>query len=108
MSILSDLTWTADGAENKVRFHKLRAEVEGWRMAFIGSVALCSKGRPGLITGRKILPWGESWVGIALDNGNWRWASRNPRVIAADLDTWLRRDEARIELALAERDNAEA
>jgi hypothetical protein len=34
MSVLKDLTWTADGTENKVRFHRLRAEVDeerNWR-----------------------------------------------------------------------------
>lgn len=44
---------------------------------WIGKVALCSKGTLGLITHRKVLPWGESWVGISLHDGS-PWASRHP------------------------------
>jgi len=46
----------------------------------IGKVGICSNGRPGLITHRKLLPWGESWVGIGLDNGS-VWSSRSPRLL---------------------------
>jgi len=56
---------------------------------FVGMVGLCSKGRPGLIIGRRHLPWGLSWVGIALDDGPWRWSSRNPKIIAGDLKEYL-------------------
>lgn len=46
----------------------------------IGRVGICSRGRPGLITHRKTLPWGESYVGIGLDDGT-AWASRAPRLV---------------------------
>jgi hypothetical protein len=46
----------------------------------IGKAAICSQGRPGLITGHKRLPWGDSWVGIGLDAGT-QWASRSPRLL---------------------------
>lgn len=49
----------------------------------IGAVGECSKGRLGLITGRKTLPWGESWVGIGLDDGS-PWASRTPRILTVE------------------------
>lgn len=55
----------------------------------IGKVGRCSKGRPGLITGRKTLDWGESWVGIALDDGDPKWASRDPEILAETLDAWI-------------------
>ena len=47
----------------------------------IGKVGMCSKGFPGLITERKELPWGLSWVGINLLNGE-QWASRNPKMLS--------------------------
>lgn len=64
-----------------------------------GKVAVCSKGRPGLITGAKLMPWGPSWVGVGLDDGHGptitrvrvAWASRSPFVIADSLDDWLGR-----------------
>lgn len=43
----------------------------------IGTIARCSRGRIGVITGQRELPWGLSWVGVGLDNGT-QWASRNP------------------------------
>lgn len=49
----------------------------------VGKVGVCSRGRPGLITGRKELAWGLSWVGIGLDDGS-AWSSRAPRVVARD------------------------
>lgn len=49
----------------------------------IGKVGICSLGRPGLIVGRKQLPWGEAWVGIGLD-GVGVWSSRNPRILTQD------------------------
>jgi hypothetical protein len=54
----------------------------------IGCVALCSRGRPGLVCGRKELSWGISWTGFALDNGPILWSSRRPRVIAPDFATY--------------------
>lgn len=53
-----------------------------------GKVAICSKGRPGLITGSKLLPWGLTWVGEALDEQGGPWASRNPRIVADSLAEW--------------------
>ena len=35
----------------------------------VGRVGRCSKGKLGLITHWKMLPWGLSWVGISLENG---------------------------------------
>jgi hypothetical protein len=49
----------------------------------IGRVARCSKGRLGLITGRKQLAWGLSYVGIGLDDGT-MWASRDPEFLGVD------------------------
>ena len=43
----------------------------------IGTLGKCSLGLIGIITGRKKLPWGESWVGINLADGT-QWATRNP------------------------------
>jgi len=43
----------------------------------IGIPCWCSKGRPGLVTGREMLPWGWSYVGVGLD-GKGPWASRKP------------------------------
>lgn len=43
-----------------------------------GTVALCSRGRPGYVTGFKFLPHGWSFVGIGLDDGS-PWSSRSPR-----------------------------
>ena len=46
----------------------------------IGAVCFCSMGRPGLITGRTTLSWGEAWVGIGLD-GKGPWSSRSPKLM---------------------------
>ncbi len=43
----------------------------------IGKICRCSLGRPGIVLGRRRMPWGESWTGIGLDNGN-LWLSREP------------------------------
>ncbi len=48
--------------------------------SLIGKTAICSKGIKGKITGRKTLPWGLSWVGVAVDTGK-PWASRNPTIV---------------------------
>jgi len=69
------ITWGTDG-ESLV--HPCAAHD-----TLIGKVGVCSKGRPGLITGRKELPWGLSWVGIGLDNGM-AWSSRSPRLLPQD------------------------
>lgn len=45
----------------------------------VGRMAVCSRGRVGVIRGRKALPWGESWVGVGLDGTEW--ASRSPTLI---------------------------
>ena len=42
----------------------------------LGKLAICSKGRIGIILGRKELPWGLSWVGKGIDGSDW--ASRDP------------------------------
>ena len=60
----------------------------------VGTVCRCSKGRPGLVTGQKKLPWGQSWVGIALDSGSWQWAARKPILIAYNLDQYLSIEKA--------------
>jgi hypothetical protein len=49
----------------------------------VGLIGVCSRGRLGLITGRKVLPWGESWVGMGLDDGS-DWASREPAILPED------------------------
>ncbi len=58
-------------------------------MNLIGRVCSCSKGEVGLVTGRDILPWGRSWIGIPL-NRTGKWASRTPVVIAYSLPEYLR------------------
>ncbi len=44
-----------------------------------GQVMRCSKGRLGLVTGLKNLPWGESYVGVGLDGEPW--SSREPTAV---------------------------
>lgn len=56
---------------------------------YLGRVGVCSKGRPGLITGRKKLEWGLSWVGIGLDDGT-PWASREPKIVAESVAEWFK------------------
>ena len=51
----------------------------------VGTVAVCSAGRVGIVLGRKKLPWGESWVGLAIDRISPLWASRNPNPVADSL-----------------------
>lgn len=46
-----------------------------------GKVALCSRSRPGVIVSYKLLPWGWSFTGFALDDGPIQWASRDPLVV---------------------------
>lgn len=58
----------------------------------VGKVAVCSRGIAGVITGRKELPWGESWVGKKINNGE-PWASRKPTVIADSLDEYMADEE---------------
>ena len=70
------VTWGTD--EETVLHHCPTHDPNG----LIGKAAVCSRGRPGLVTGRKELPWGLSWVGIGLDDGT-AWASREPRVMAS-------------------------
>lgn len=53
----------------------------------IGRVGICSHGRIGIITGRAVLPWGDSWVGIGIDGKDW--ASRNPIVIAKSVEEYI-------------------
>lgn len=65
------ITWGTDGES---LIHPCPEHNEN----LVGLVGVCSKGRPGLITGRKELPWGLSWVGIGLDDGS-AWSSRSPR-----------------------------
>jgi hypothetical protein len=47
----------------------------------IGKVAICSVGRPGIITGRKTFDFGLAWVGLGLD-GKGTWASTKPCIVA--------------------------
>lgn len=58
-----------------------------------GKVALCSKGRVGLITGYKRLPWGWSYTGVLLwaleGEGEPTWAARDPKVVAESYGEWL-------------------
>ncbi|GMV06743.1 MAG: hypothetical protein AMXMBFR53_30180 [Gemmatimonadota bacterium] len=56
-----------------------------------GRWAVCSIGRIGRIEGRKMLEWGESWVGTGLDGEPW--ASRTPRVLRDDQVALLRTQE---------------
>lgn len=53
-----------------------------------GCVARCSGGQLGVVTGRKVLPWGLSWVGVAFERGAPMWASRNPDVLASSVKAW--------------------
>lgn len=53
----------------------------------IGKIATCSKGIVGEIQGKKNLEWGESWVGIRLDDGG-QWSSKHPKVIANSLQEY--------------------
>ncbi len=66
---------------------------EGLAAAYIGKVAICSRGRVGVIIKRKKLPWGWSWIGIGLNtNEEWRWSSRRPSIIAEDVNDYLFRE----------------
>lgn len=51
-----------------------------------GKLALCSRGRLGVVEGRKELEWGLSWVGTGVDGTPW--ASREPRIVC-DADASL-------------------
>jgi hypothetical protein len=53
----------------------------------LGKVAMCSQGKVGIITGQKALPWGLSYIGIALDGTDW--ASRQPRILASTVKEYL-------------------
>ena len=66
----------------------------------VGKVAICSKGRIGVITGRATLPWGESWVGVGFDGK--QWASRSPSVIADNVNDYI---SGRMEETIAEAKN---
>ncbi len=70
------ITWGTDG---ETLLHACAEHNEN----LVGLVAVCSRGRPGLVTGRKQLPWGLSWVGIGLDDGS-AWSSRSPRKMTQD------------------------
>ncbi len=50
--------------------------------SMIGTIAVCSKGKLGIVTARRELPWGLSWTGVALD-GSGLWSSRDPELIAS-------------------------
>lgn len=47
----------------------------------IGKVAVCSVGRPEIITGTQESHFGTCWVGLGLD-GKGTWASSRPVIIA--------------------------
>jgi hypothetical protein len=68
--------------KDATKLKKLSKSLRDPNEALTGCVAVCSRGRVGLITGKKELPWGLSWVGIGLDDGT-EWASRNPRLLDA-------------------------
>lgn len=76
------ITWGTDG-ESLLSPCVAHADPASARENLIGRVGVCSRGRPGLITARKELPWGLSWVGIGLDDGT-PWSSRSPRVMGMD------------------------
>lgn len=74
--------------EEKVKLQS-RLKVVPWGRTFIvidedksliGKIGICSNGIKGKITGRKMLPWGLSWVGVTVDTGA-PWASRNPTIV---------------------------
>jgi hypothetical protein len=44
-----------------------------------GFLARNSRGHLGIISGRKVLPWGESYIGVALDG--YTWSAREPQVL---------------------------
>lgn len=52
-------------------------------MDYIGKVCVCSIGRLGLVTGKTIAPWGETYYGAGLD-GHGLWMSRKPVVVIAE------------------------
>lgn len=60
-----------------VKIEKGAEEVE----FLVGKVAVCSVGRPAIITGTMVFDFGECYVGIGLD-GKGTWASTSPCVIA--------------------------
>jgi len=70
------ITWGTDGES---LLHPCAAHREN----LVGTVGMCSRGRPGLITGRKELPWGLSWIGIGLDDGT-AWSSRQPKPLTQE------------------------
>ena len=53
----------------------------------IGKIAICGNDIIGIITGRKTLDHGESWIGERLDDGG-PWASRNPEIIADSIEEY--------------------
>lgn len=55
----------------------------------IGKVGICSHGRIGVITGREVLPWGDSWVGIGIDGKEW--ASRHPIIVANSIEDYMQK-----------------
>lgn len=59
-------------------------------MDLTGKIGVCSQGRIGRITGKKELPWGESWVGFGIFDGE-PWASRDPRIVCPQDDKLLRK-----------------
>jgi len=69
----------------------------------VGAIGECSRGRPGLILDRKVLPWGEAWVGIGMD-GKGPWSSREPKILARSLDEYI---ELKIQAVLEKRDGTE-
>lgn len=62
--------------------------IRGDYMDLIGKVARCSRGNLGLITGRDILPWGASWIGIPLNRPG-KWSARSPVIIASSLQEYI-------------------
>ena len=68
-----------------------------------GRWAVCSRGVLGKITGRKVLPWGESWVGFSLAGEPW--ASRAPTVTDPATSNALDQQRARLSALESELNN---
>ena len=47
----------------------------------VGKVCVCTVGRPFIVTGRKVFPWGEAWCGLGLD-GKGTACSSEPCIVA--------------------------
>lgn len=64
---------------------EIKEEIE--KDELIGKVAMCDRGVVGVITGRKKLDWGESWIGERIEDGG-KWYSKNPAILADSLEEY--------------------